>query len=143
MIRKCILFILFLLFASALAGCGNVQRLFHERLADTPAPTAVPLPGSTPLPTAHPTVAIAEEATRTPTPTSEPRVTVTPVPSLTPVVSPTRVVPPAETINLPPGFGISVFAQGLSGPRMMALGPDGELCVAERGAGRIVCPLPL
>jgi glucose/arabinose dehydrogenase len=50
----------------------------------------------------------------------------------------TRVVPPAEPIALPPGFGISAFARGLNGPRMMALGPDGEVYVAERGAGRIV-----
>jgi glucose/arabinose dehydrogenase len=53
-------------------------------------------------------------------------------------VVPTRVVPPEDTINLPPGFGISVFAQGLSGPRMMTLGPDDQIYVAERGAGRII-----
>jgi glucose/arabinose dehydrogenase len=53
-------------------------------------------------------------------------------------MEPTRIVPPAEPIDLPPGFGISVFAQGLRGPRMMARGPDGQLYVAERGAGRIV-----
>jgi glucose/arabinose dehydrogenase len=47
-------------------------------------------------------------------------------------------VPPAEAIALPPGFGISVFTSGLRGPRMMALGPDGQLYAAERGAGRIV-----
>ncbi len=52
--------------------------------------------------------------------------------------APTRVVPPEETIALPPGFGISIFAQGLRDPRMMALGPDGALHVAERGADRIV-----
>lgn len=51
---------------------------------------------------------------------------------------PTRIVPPEESIVLPPGFGISVFAQGLRDPRMMALGPDGALHIAERGAGRIV-----
>jgi glucose/arabinose dehydrogenase len=48
------------------------------------------------------------------------------------------VVLPAEPVALPPGFGISAFAQGLNGPRMMALGPDDEVYVAERGAGRIV-----
>jgi glucose/arabinose dehydrogenase len=56
-----------------------------------------------------------------------------------PVITPTRVVPPAEAVELDEGFGLSVFAQGLSGPRMMALAPDGRLCVAERGAARIVC----
>ena len=41
-------------------------------------------------------------------------------------------------ITLPAGFQISVFADGLSDPRMMDLGPDGQLYVAERGAGRVV-----
>ncbi len=31
-----------------------------------------------------------------------------------------------------------MFAQGLANPRMMTVGPDGQLYVAERGAGRIV-----
>jgi glucose/arabinose dehydrogenase len=48
------------------------------------------------------------------------------------------VVSPEQPISLPPGFAISVFASGLSDPRMMAIGPDGSLYVAERGAGRIV-----
>jgi glucose/arabinose dehydrogenase len=46
--------------------------------------------------------------------------------------------PPDEPIRLPPGFQISVYARGLEEPRMMALGPDGQVYVAERGAGRIV-----
>lgn len=46
--------------------------------------------------------------------------------------------PPAHPIALPPGFVISVFAQGLDNPRMMTLGPDNQLYVAERGAGRVV-----
>jgi glucose/arabinose dehydrogenase len=47
-------------------------------------------------------------------------------------------VPPQEGVTLPAGFGISVFVGGLSNPRMMAMGPDGELYVAERGADRVV-----
>lgn len=43
-----------------------------------------------------------------------------------------------KAIKLPPGFTISVFAEELNGPRMMAIGPDGQLYVAERGAGRIL-----
>jgi len=54
-----------------------------------------------------------------------------------PVAAP-NLVPPEHPIALPPGFAISVFAQGLDNPRMMAVGPDGQLYVAERGAGRIV-----
>ena len=45
---------------------------------------------------------------------------------------------PGKAIKLPPGFTISVFAEGLNGPRMMALGPDDQVYVAERGAGRII-----
>ena len=43
-----------------------------------------------------------------------------------------------KSIGLPPGFAISVFAEGLEGPRMMALGPDGQVYVAERGSGGII-----
>ena len=41
-------------------------------------------------------------------------------------------------ITLPDGFGIQVFAEELSGPRFMAVGPDGVLHVADRGNDRIV-----
>jgi len=39
---------------------------------------------------------------------------------------------------LPEGFAASVFAEGLSAARFMAVSPDGALFVAERGADRIV-----
>jgi glucose/arabinose dehydrogenase len=48
------------------------------------------------------------------------------------------LTPPDKPIRLPEGFAIHIFAQGLRGPRMMALGPDGTIYVAERGADRIV-----
>jgi len=126
--------------ALVLAGCRSIQGPLHTTIDETPAPTTVPLP------TARPSV---ESAAHTPTATHIPEATATatpsptrgiPTPEATPaaVVSPTRVVPLQDEIGLPPGFGISVFAQGLSDPRMMALGPDGELYVAERGAGRII-----
>jgi glucose/arabinose dehydrogenase len=145
---------LVLLAALALGGCQGLQRFLHRQIDDTPAPTTVPLPTLTPSPTTQPTRR-AEPPTATPTalppsptssPTAEPTATeeaLTPVPEAetatpVPAQAPTRVVPPAEAIQLPPGFGISVFAQGLRDPRMMTLGPDGQLYVAERGAGRIV-----
>jgi glucose/arabinose dehydrogenase len=45
---------------------------------------------------------------------------------------------PGKSISLPPGFEINLFADGLDSPRMMTLGPDGHIYVAERGAGRIL-----
>lgn len=47
-------------------------------------------------------------------------------------------IPPPNPIALPPGFGITLYADGLSSPRMLAKGPDGELYAAERGAGRVI-----
>ena len=41
-------------------------------------------------------------------------------------------------ISLPDGFAIQVFAEGLRGPRFMAVGPDSVLYVADRGNDRIV-----
>lgn len=41
-------------------------------------------------------------------------------------------------VQLPPGFRANVFAEGLDGPRFMALGPDGDVYVADRGNGRVV-----
>ncbi len=60
---------------------------------------------------------------------------------LSPAEIPTVVqsnVLPGQPITMPDGFGIGVFASGLNDPRMMAIGPDGLLYAAERGAGRIV-----
>src|SRR6476661_2273267 len=42
------------------------------------------------------------------------------------------------TLQVPPGFRVNVFAQDLSGPRFMAVGPDGALYVADRGRNRVV-----
>jgi len=39
---------------------------------------------------------------------------------------------------VPDGYEASVFAEGLSGPRFMAVSPDGVLFVAEPGADRVV-----
>ena len=105
-----------------------VQTLLHRRLTDIPGPSAIPLPTRSPTDAVPPT--------RTPVPATPVPTPVVESPSPTPPA--TRVVPPAEPIRLPPGFGISLFAEGLRNPRMMALGPDGQLYVAERGAGRVV-----
>jgi glucose/arabinose dehydrogenase len=57
-----------------------------------------------------------------------------PPPALTPV-------PPADAVaarlRVPAGFQVRGFAEGLGRPRLMTIGPDGALYVAERSAGRI------
>lgn len=51
-------------------------------------------------------------------------------------------LPPADAVSarlsVPAGFAVRGFAAGLSTPRLPAIGPDGQLYVAERGAARIV-----
>ena len=107
-----------------------------RRLADAPAPTTAPLSATAtpaaPLPTATPSVPAAPDAVATSSPTPTASWT------STPTAIPTRVVAPAEPIALPDGFDISVFAEGLANPRMMALGPDGALYVVERARQRVV-----
>ena len=44
---------------------------------------------------------------------------------------------PIETIKLPPGFAIDVYATGVRNARQMALGTDGTLFVASRTAGNV------
>jgi glucose/arabinose dehydrogenase len=45
---------------------------------------------------------------------------------------------PAHPVYLPQGFGISVFAQGLDDPTMLAFSPAGELYVSDTSTGRIL-----
>jgi len=109
--------ILALLTASLLTGC-RVMGLFHREVSHPPAPSALPLPAIPPDTSATPQAPPEDDEASG--------------------LLATRVIPPEDEIRLPPGFGISVFADGLRGPRMMSLGPDGHIYVAERGAGRIV-----
>ena len=41
-------------------------------------------------------------------------------------------------LSVPDGYAVSVFADGLDGPRFMSVSPDGVLYVAERGADRVI-----
>lgn len=123
----------------AITGPGRLMGLFHKPVAATPAPTAIPLPSSTPTtePTStRPSATPAAEPIGTalhasPSPATE----ASPTEALTVALTPTQVVPPAQPVDLPAGFGISVYQRGLRDPRMMTIGPDGRLYVAERGAG--------
>lgn len=104
----------------------------------SPAPTSVPLHAAEATPLPVPTATDTQESVAVATGAGEPVPTPTVKPTGTPAAIPTRVVEPPEAVQLPAGFGISVFASGLSDPRMMALDDAGHLYVAERGANRIV-----
>jgi glucose/arabinose dehydrogenase len=41
-------------------------------------------------------------------------------------------------VDVPAGFEVNIFAEGLNGPRFMAVGPDGVLYVADRANDRVV-----
>ncbi|HET6312461.1 MAG TPA: PQQ-dependent sugar dehydrogenase [Chloroflexia bacterium] len=43
----------------------------------------------------------------------------------------------ATSIVVPDGFEVNIYASGLRGPRLLDVGPDGTLFVAERDAGRV------
>ena len=45
--------------------------------------------------------------------------------------------PPSVLPQVPAGFKIELFAEGLSGPRQMRVAPNGDIFVAETGPGRI------
>jgi glucose/arabinose dehydrogenase len=45
--------------------------------------------------------------------------------------------PPGAAPQVPPGFRIELFAEGLSGPRIIRTAPNGDIFVAETRAGRI------
>ena len=45
---------------------------------------------------------------------------------------------PAVAPNAPPGFSVDLFAEGLSAPRVIRTAPNGDLFVAESGAGRVL-----
>lgn len=56
-----------------------------------------------------------------------------------PVANPPRVVPrPANQLpEVPPGFYVELFAQGLTEPRLIRAAPNGDLFVAESDVGRV------
>ena len=43
----------------------------------------------------------------------------------------------AETPKAPPGFVVDLFASGLNMPRVIRIAPNGDIFVAETGAGRV------
>ena len=52
---------------------------------------------------------------------------------------PNVITPPAGfRPKAPAGFGVSIFAAGLRGPRWLATAPNGDVFVAESGAGEVL-----
>jgi glucose/arabinose dehydrogenase len=137
---------LFLSFMLALALSGCTGASMPDRTL-TPSLAAPGTPASQPaatLATKAPPSAATEAKPSPAAPTivstaTLSNATIEPTRATTPAgTASTRVASPAGQIDLPSGFGISVFAGGLDTPRNMAIGPDGQLYVAERGAGRII-----
>jgi glucose/arabinose dehydrogenase/cytochrome c2 len=50
-----------------------------------------------------------------------------------------RVVEPPDgaTLSVPPGFTVKLFATGFDNPRLLRTAPNGDIFIAETGAGRI------
>lgn len=46
-------------------------------------------------------------------------------------------VPQSPVLNVPEGFKVNIFADGLTGPRSLALAPGGDVFVAESGSNRV------
>src|SRR3954469_23777719 len=44
----------------------------------------------------------------------------------------------ATRLHVPTGFKLNTFVSGLNGPRLMTVGSDGNLYVAERAAGAVI-----
>ncbi len=53
--------------------------------------------------------------------------------------NPSRSTPraPSALPRVPSGFAVDLFADGLSGPRVIRVAPNGDVFVAESGAGRV------
>lgn len=45
--------------------------------------------------------------------------------------------PVGANLSVPPGFTIQMFASGLTGPRLLRVAPNGDVFIAETGAGRV------
>jgi glucose/arabinose dehydrogenase len=56
------------------------------------------------------------------------------------VADPATVVPPPQgaALRVPDGFAVSVFASGLKAPRKISIAPNGDVFLAEFGAGRVL-----
>lgn len=115
---------------------------------DVPS-AATPMVDGASDPTAiHPhTEPVESVATDTSVPTAtssepaSPTATTPPAPTPAPTAASLPVPPPdgvTDRLTVPAGFVVRLYASGLQNPRLMTVGPDGQLYVAERFAGAVV-----
>ncbi|MGH6992323.1 MAG: PQQ-dependent sugar dehydrogenase, partial [Caulobacteraceae bacterium] len=52
--------------------------------------------------------------------------------------NPSTIVHAVRPPRVPPGFSVSLFASGLHQPRVLRTAPDGDVFLAESGAGRVL-----
>lgn len=120
---------LILSLAVLLSGC-TLRLGGRSSITASPAPTAIPLPATSTQVQVNATT--ASDQSITPSATAPAQATPT-------AETVQHITPPPEPVYLPAGFQIGIYARDLDDPRMLAIDPQGRLCVAERGAGRIVC----
>jgi glucose/arabinose dehydrogenase len=110
---------------------------------DTP-PAGDALPTDTAAPAEQPTAPMAETPTAPAQPTATTAQAADEPLTLSPVVietnDATRVgaFSQERILNLPPGFGVKVFATGLGGVRWLGLSPEGVVYATVRGESRVV-----
>ncbi|MDQ3928984.1 MAG: PQQ-dependent sugar dehydrogenase, partial [Chloroflexota bacterium] len=131
-----------------LGACDNQAVQPTPTATTPPAPIAQNTPASNDaLPTdtvEQPTRAMTETPTAPAQPTAttaqpadEP-LTLSPVVVETNDATRTGAFSQERTLNLPPGFGVKVFAAGLGGVRWLGLSPEGVVYATVRGEGRVV-----
>lgn len=109
--------------------------------AAAPDPTMTVVPTATNVSPIQATATISDstvQATATVSDSSE----VSLLPTATPTSLVSLAVPAADEasqrLQVPAGFAIRIFFSGLKDPRLMDVGEDGNLYVAERGAGAVI-----
>jgi glucose/arabinose dehydrogenase len=129
--------VLSLLISLVLTGCA-AQPTATAKIPATLAPPAVYTATIEPAQVVPTLAGPAPSDTALPTQRDPATPTATALATVAPLKLQPPLLAPAQPINLPPGFEIGVYARGLNGPRMLAIGPDGQLYAADRDANRIV-----
>ncbi len=118
--------------ATTMSTATNATTVTDASLSTPTVRAAAPVSATTPTTTTGHTLV----------PTAMPSDTVGSNPAAENAASGSAIVPPAdavaERLQVPAGFAVRLFAEGLSQPRLMTIGPDGTLYVADQRAGTVV-----